>query len=472
MLTQLLARQITDNCGFTPTGQQAEAIMRISQFLLSRDNETIFLLKGYAGTGKTSLAAAIVKTLGTIKARAVLLAPTGRAAKVFSQYSGHKAYTIHKAIYRQKVFSPEMNNFVMGHNMSRDTVFIVDEASMISDSGGGEAHFGSGHLLNDLIEFVYSGDNCKLMMIGDTAQLPPVGENESPALSRTSLAAYGFKVDQVELTEVVRQRDTSGILANATAIRDIIRAGGPDGMPRMDVSRFADIRRVTGADLVDAISDCYSHDGRDQTIVITRSNHRANIYNRGIRNMILYREEELERGDIIMIAKNNYAADLTGTDIEFIANGDIAVVRRVRRNIDAYGLRFADVTIAFPDYDNYELEARVILDTLHSETASLGREQSESLFQGVYDSYADVKTRRERMKKVKADPFYNALQIKYAYAVTCHKAQGGQWTNIFLDHGYVTDDMIDTDYLRWLYTAVTRATGTLYLVNYPDDECI
>ncbi|HIT83709.1 MAG TPA: AAA family ATPase [Candidatus Avibacteroides faecavium] len=472
MISTLLAQQIRENCGFTPTGQQDEAITRISRFLLAKDNETIFLLKGYAGTGKTSLAAAIVKTLGMIKAKAVLLAPTGRAAKVFSLYSGHKAYTIHKAIYRQKVFSPEMNNFVMGRNLARDTVFIVDEASMIANYGGGEAHFGSGRLLEDLITFVYSGDNCKLVMIGDTAQLPPVGESESPALSRAALGDTGFKVEQVELCEVVRQAEGSGILANATAIREIIRARAEVDRIRLAVTPYPDIKRVRGDELIDAISDCYARDGMDETIVITRSNKRANIYNMGIRNTILYREEELERGDIIMIAKNNYAADLTGTDIEFIANGDIAVVRRVRHSTDVYGLRFADVTMTFPDYDNFELEMKVILDTLHSESASLGREQSERLFQGVYDSYDDVTNKRDRMKKVKADPYYNALQIKYAYAVTCHKAQGGQWTNIFLDHGFIPEGAVDTDYLRWLYTAVTRARGTLYLVNYPDDECV
>ena len=472
MISTLLAHQIRENCGFTPTDQQDEAITRISRFLLAKDNETIFLLKGYAGTGKTSLAAAIVKTLGMIKAKAVLLAPTGRAAKVFSLYSGHKAYTIHKAIYRQKVFSPEMNNFVMGRNLARDTVFIVDEASMIANYPGGEARFGTGRLLDDLITFVYSGDNCKLVMIGDTAQLPPVGESESPALSRTALRDIGFKVDQVELCQVVRQGDGTGILANATAIREIIRTKRTVDRIMLSVTRYPDIKRVSGADLVDAISDCYSRDGMDETIVITRSNKRANIYNMGIRGTILYREEELERGDIIMIAKNNYAADLTGTDIEFVANGDIAVVRRVRRSMDVYGLRFADVTMTFPDYDGFELEMKVILDTLHSEAASLGREQSEKLFEGVYDSYDDVTNKRDRMKKVKEDPYYNALQIKYAYAVTCHKAQGGQWTNIFLDHAFIPEGRIDNDYLRWLYTAVTRAKGTLYLVNYPDNECV
>lgn len=471
-MTSLLTQQIIDNCQFTPTAEQADAIARISSFLLSHDNETIFLLKGYAGTGKTSLAAAVVKTLGMINAKAVLLAPTGRAAKVFSLYSGHKAYTIHKAIYRQKVFSPEMNNFVMGRNLARDTIFIVDEASMIPNRSNGEAHFGTGRLLNDLVTFVQEGDNCKLMMIGDTAQLPPVGEDESPALTRACLSDLGLKVEQVELCNVVRQEDGSGILVNATAIRDLIRSKASIDKVRIRVNPFNDIRRVSGEELIDTISDCYARDGQDETIVITRSNKRANLYNIGIRNTILYREEELERGDIIMVTKNNYGANLAGSDIEFIANGDIAVVRRVRNNIDAYGLRFADVTMTFPDYDDFELETKVILDTLHSETSSLGKAQSDALFEGVYESYADEKTNRDRMKKVKADPFYNALQIKYAYAVTCHKAQGGQWTNIFLDHGYLTSDMIDTDYLRWLYTAVTRARGTLYLVNYPDDECL
>ncbi len=471
MINSLLSRQIAENCQFEPTAEQLQAIESISRFLLSRDNETVYLLKGYAGTGKTSLAAAVVKTLAMINAKTVLLAPTGRAAKVFSIYSGSKAYTIHKAIYRQKAFSHEMENFVMGQNLAKDTVFIVDEASMISNTAAGAAHFGSGRLLEDLIEFVQAGNNCKLMMIGDTAQLPPVGETESPALSADRLAELGLKIEQTELCNVIRQHSASGILHNATAIRNLIREN-PAGKPTMAASGFSDIKRVGSDGLIDAINECYSRDGLQETIVITRSNKRANIYNKGIRNTVLYREEELESGDMVMVTKNNYGANLIGSGIDFIANGDIAIVKRIGNNIEAYGLRFADVTMEFPDYDNLEIKSKVILDTLHCDTPSLGKEQSDALFNGVYESYADAGNKRERMKKVKADPFYNALQIKYAYAVTCHKAQGGQWANIFLDYGYMPNGMAGIDNLRWLYTAVTRAKGTLYLVNYPDAECV
>lgn len=470
MIIDFLYQQIIDNYEFEPNREQDAAIKMLSSFIMAKDNETIFVLRGYAGTGKTTLASAVVKTLDMLKIKTMLMAPTGRAAKVFSLYAKHKAYTIHKAIYRQKVFSPEMNNFVMGRNLHKDTLFIVDEASMIANHGG--SGFGTGHLLDDLITYVYTGENCKLCLIGDTAQLPPVGEEESPALSSTNLKSYGFHVEMIELNEVVRQKNKSGILFNATKIREIIKAHITEKSLIINVSKFTDIKVINGDELIDAISECYSKYGQDETMIITRSNKRANIYNQGIRNRILYREEELERGDVIMIAKNNYGVKLTDTDMEFIANGDIAIVRRVRRYSEIYGLRFAEVTMAFPDYDDYEIETKVILDTLHTDTPALSKEKSDELFNGVYESYSDIKTKKDRMKKVKEDPFYNALQIKYAYAVTCHKAQGGQWMNIFLDRGYIPDEELTTDYLRWFYTAVTRARGTLYLVNYPKEYCI
>lgn len=472
MIIEFLAQQIKENFNFIPNDEQNLAIKMLSQFILSRENETIFVLRGYAGTGKTTLAAAVVKALNSLKIKTMLMAPTGRAAKVFSQHSEHKAYTIHKVIYRQKVFSPEMNNFVMNRNLYKDTIFIVDEASMIANQGLSSGYFGSGKLLDDLISFVYTGENCKLIFIGDTAQLPPVGEEESPALSPARLKEFGFMVQGLELDEVVRQKESSGILFNATKIREIISAKDFNRRLILDVTRFADIQPVNGEELIDAISSCYANEGQDETMVVARSNKRANIYNQGIRNRILYREEELEKGDVIMIARNNYGVNLEGTDMDFIANGDIAIVRRVRRYTEVYGLRFAEVTMYFPDYDDYEIETKVILDTLHTDTPSLPKEKSDALFQGVYDSYDDIKNKRDRMKKVKEDPFYNALQIKYAYAVTCHKAQGGQWLNIFLDRGYMPDTTLTLDYLRWLYTAVTRARGTLYLVNYPEDEYV
>lgn len=472
MIIDFLLQQVRENLGFTPTSEQNNTIKMLCEFVLGKEDDSLFALKGYAGTGKTSLASAFVKTLEMLKIKTVLMAPTGRAAKVFSQYSGHKAYTIHKIIYRQKVFSPEMNNFVMGKNLYKDTVFIVDEASMVANQGISGTGFGTGRLLDDLITFVYSGFNCKLILIGDTAQLPPVGELESPALSHSYLQEYGLNIHMTELSEVVRQKKDSGILFNATMIRNIITGNISTSRLIMDVSRFPDIKVVEGEDLIDAISRCYSNEGVEETMIVTRSNKRANIFNQGIRNRILYREEELEKGDIIMVAKNNYSIKFENTDMDFIANGDIAIVRRVRRQTDIYGFRFAEVTMYFPDYNDYEIETKVILDTLHTDTPSLGKEDSDRLFSGVYESYDDIKTKRDRMKKVKEDPFYNALQVKYAYSVTCHKAQGGQWHNIFLDRGYIPETELTTEYLRWLYTAVTRAKGTLYLVNYKEDEYI
>lgn len=472
MIIDFLLQQVRENFGLQPTSEQNNAMKMLCEFVLARENESVFVIKGYAGTGKTSLASAFVKTLESLKIKTMLMAPTGRAAKVFSQYSRHKAYTIHKIIYRQKVFSPEMDNFVMGKNLYKDTVFIVDEASMIANQGISGAGFGTGRLLDDLITFVYSGFNCKLIMIGDTAQLPPVGEYESPALSMSYLQEYGLNVEMTELSEVVRQKKDSGILFNATLIRNIITGHIAANRIIMDISRFPDTKVVGGEDLIDAISRCYSNEGVEETMVVTRSNKRANIFNQGIRNRILYREEELERGDIIMVAKNNYSIKFENTDMDFIANGDIAIVKRVRRQTDVYGFRFAEVTMCFPDYNDYEIETKVILDTLHIDTPSLDKESSDKLFNEVYESYYDIKTKRERMKKVKEDPFYNALQVKYAYSVTCHKAQGGQWHNIFLDRGYMPETELTTEYLRWLYTAVTRAKGTLFLVNYKEDEYI
>lgn len=472
MITGFLLQQVKENLRFQPTPEQNQTLKMLCEFVMEKDNETVFIMKGYAGTGKTSLASAFVRTMDSLKIKTMLMAPTGRAAKVFSQYSDHKAYTIHKIIYRQKVFSPEMDNFVMGRNLYKNTIFIVDEASMIANRGLGGTGFGTGKLLDDLIHFVYSGVNCKLIMIGDTAQLPPVGETESPALSHAALSEYGFRIEMTELTNVIRQKNDSGILYNATMIRKLITGQNFTDRLIMNVSKFTDIKIIGGEDLIEAISRCYDNDGIEETMIVTRSNKRANIFNEGIRNRILYREEELERGDIIMVAKNNYSVKFDNSETDFIANGDIAVIRRVRHQTDVYGFRFADATMYFPDYNDCEIDAKIILDTLHLDTPSLDKERSDNLFNQVYESYYDIKAKRDRMKKVKEDPFYNALQIKYAYAVTCHKAQGGQWKNIFLDRGYMPETELTTEYLRWLYTAVTRATGTLYLINYKEDEYI
>ncbi len=439
-------------------------------FLMSPLQDAAFILKGYAGTGKTSLVGALVKTLGELNRKFVLLAPTGRAAKVFSRYAGHSAYTIHRKIYRQKTFSNETDNFVMGDNLLKNTLFIVDEASMVANEGLSGASFGTGRLLDDLVQYVYSGSGCRLMLVGDTAQLPPVGEDESPALSVSVLEGYGLHVEECDLTQVVRQKTASGILYNATALR--LKLGGGDcfSPPVLRTRGFADVRALPGSELTEAIGECYDRAGMDETIIVCRSNKRANLYNRGIRNSILYREDELNAGDVLMVAKNNYFWGRGCKELDFIANGDVAVVRRVRRVREMYGLRFADVLLAFPDYQDLELEAKILLDTLHSDAPALTKGQSEALFNGVWEDYADIASKRERMKKLKEDPCYNALQVKYAYAVTCHKAQGGQWKRVFIDQGYLTDDMLSPDYCRWLYTAVTRATEMLYLVNWPKEQ--
>ena len=463
-------QQIKGNFLYKPTLEQEKAVKSLADFLFSRQQDSVFLLKGYAGTGKTSLIGALVKTLDQLQQKCVLLAPTGRAAKVFSHYAKHSAFTIHKKIYRQRNYSNDMDNFSLDDNLHQQTLFIVDEASMIANDGLSGAAFGTGRLLDDLIQYVYAGTGCRLMLIGDTAQLPPVGEEQSPALSPDVLKGYGLEVYEAQLTEVVRQMHDSGILWNATELRRYISEEVFFALPSIRVDGFPDIRIIPGNELIEAINDSYDHAGMDETIVVCRSNKRANIYNRGIRNMILYREDELNSGDLLMVAKNNYFWTEQCKEIDFIANGDIAVVRRVRRVREAYGFRFADVVLAFPDYGDVELEVKLLLDTLHTDTPALPKEQNDRLFYAVLEDYADITVKRERMKKMKADPHYNALQVKYAYAVTCHKAQGGQWKRVFLDQGYMTEDMLTPDYFRWLYTAFTRATETLYLVNWPKEQ--
>ena len=470
MLNNDLSQQIKRNFFYKPTGEQEITIESFVNFLFSPKTDAIFLLKGYAGTGKTTLISALVKTLDQLKQKCVLLAPTGRAAKVFSHYAGHPAYTIHRKIYRQRTFSNELDNFVMNANLHQHTLFIVDEASMIANEGLSGGMFGTGRLLDDLIHYVYAGQGCRLMLISDTAQLPPVGEEESPALSASMLEGYGLEVTEHCLTQVVRQEQDSGILYNATSLRQYIAEEEYFSLPRIKADGFPDIRIISGGELIDTINECYDKAGMDETMIICRSNKRANLYNKGIRNTILYREDELNTGDLLMVAKNNYYWGADCKEMDFIANGDIAVVRRVRRTHEMYGFRFADVTLCFPDYNDLELDVKILLDTLHSDSPALTREESDRLFQAVQEDYGDITVKRERMKKIKEDTWYNALQVKYAYAVTCHKAQGGQWQRVFVDQGYMTEEMLTPDYYRWLYTAFTRATEVLYLVNWPEEQ--
>lgn len=470
MINNYLAQQIKENFPYSPTGEQDLALKLLADFLMDTSPNSLFILRGYAGTGKTSLIGALVKTMDLLKQKSVLLAPTGRAAKVFATYSGHPAFTIHKKIYRQRTFSNETDNFTINDNLSTHTLFIVDEASMISNEGLSGTMFGTGRLLDDLVQFVYSGTGCRLMLMGDTAQLPPVGEDEGPALLTEALEGYGLEIKEMNLIEVVRQVQSSGILWNATRLRQLIDENDCFTLPYFKLKGFNDIAYLPGSELIEAITDCYGKDGMEDTIVICRSNKQANIYNNGIRNRILDREEELSAGDIVMIAKNNYYWTEKCKEIDFIANGDIAQVRRVRKTRELYGFRFADVTLSFPDYDSHELEITVLLDTLQSDSPALSKADNDKLFYSIQEDYMEIGNKRERMRKMKTDPYYNALQIKYAYAITCHKAQGGQWKNVFLDQGFMKEEFLTPDYFRWLYTAFTRATDKLYLVNFPKQQ--
>lgn len=468
MINSYLSRQITENFPYNPTGDQLSALRILSDFLLSSETDSLLLLKGYAGTGKTSLVGALVKTLTELKQKTVLLAPTGRAAKVFSNYAGQKAFTIHKKIYRQKAFSNEPTGFVPADNLHKDTLFIVDEASMIANENINSFVFGTGRLLDDLVHYVYSGENCRLILMGDMAQLPPVMQTESPALNARLLEGYNLQVREIMLTQVVRQAEDSGILFNATRLREALRTGTVESFPKLRLASFTDFRRVAGDEFLEELASAYSRDGIEETMIISRSNKRAVVYNNGVRNRILYREEELSSGDRLMVAKNNYYWTAGCKEMDFMANGEIVQVLRVRRTIELYGFRFADVTVRFQDYD-LEMDIRILLDTLQTDAPALPKELNDKLFYTILEDYDDVPTKAGKMKKMKTDPYYNVVQVKYAYAVTCHKAQGGQWMNVFLDIGYITEEMLGEDFYRWLYTAFTRATHRLYLVNLPDD---
>lgn len=467
-LNSFFLDQIKNNFQFEPTSEQSLALELITEFLFSRVSDSIFLLKGYAGTGKSSLIGALVKTMTDFEQKTVLLAPTGRAAKVFSKYSNHSAFTIHKKIYRQKRFSGETSGFVPMDNLYKDTLFIVDEASMISNEGIDSFSFGSGRVLDDLIQYVYCGENCRLLLIGDEAQLPPVMQEVSPALQIDQLKGYGLEVLTTTMTQIVRQAENSGILFNATHIRNALLENNTELFPKLKLLGFQDVFRVPGEELIDEISAAYDRDGIDETMIVSRSNKRANIYNEGIRSRILYREEELSSGDMLMVTKNNYFWTENIEQVDFLANGELLEVLRVRKTQEIYGFRFCDILVRHPDYD-IELEMKILIDTLHSETTGLSQEKNTELFYNILEDYADVTTKNGKMQKMKVDPFYNAVQVKYGYAVTCHKAQGGEWANVFLDIGYITEEHLGVNFYRWLYTAFTRASKRLYLVNLPDE---
>ena len=515
--------EVVREFGFTPTHDQLNALETFARFLADREQNCVMVMRGSAGTGKTSLAGAMVRTFTRLGQKLLLMAPTGRAAKVFAMNSGHTAFTIHRKIYREKSYSGIGGQFNLNDNMHKNTLFMIDEASMIGRGGGMTSDFGTGDLLSDLVQFVYNGQNCRMLLVGDCAQLPPVGEEEAPALHAEVLEAMGLKVYECDLREVLRQSQDSGILVNATYIRSLTPGPSPRrgeillqsdsglidsnmsesrlnsslsprrgeillqsdsgldfsefscdnllkvGLPRIRFKGFADIVMVPGDELVERISSSYADVGMDETMVVTRSNKRASVYNQGIRATVLDREDELCTGDLLMVVKNKYLDKPQGDhgQLAFIANGDRVKVQRVRNIRELFGFRFADVWLQFPDYDDFEMQQTVVLDTLTTEAPALTHEQQEQLYEAVMEDYADIPLKRDRMAKLKQDEYFNALQIKYAYAVTCHKAQGGQWAHVYIDQGYMTDDMLTPDYIHWLYTAFTRATEKLFLVNWP-----
>lgn len=458
-----------EQIGFEPTADQAVLIARLAEFLTDPKGSNILMVNGYAGTGKTTTMGALVRVLKQLQRPVVLLAPTGRAAKVMSQYAGTSAYTIHKKIYRQANMKDGVGVFRLDVNTLSNAIFIVDEASMIANSSLDQSIFGSGRLLDDLVKFVQQGKGCKLILVGDSAQLPPVGLSLSPALDMRELGFYG-KCEQVWLRQVVRQAQQSGILHNATQIRVSIEAGKTQ-LQAFDTQNFADIKRISGADFIEELSEAYRRYGTDEVAVITRSNKQANRYNAGIRAMILGKEEELSKGDRLMVVKNNYAwvekdPELQ-KEIDFIANGDVVEVLKLRKYYDMYGFRFVDATVTLPDYNYLEVDCRLLLDTLAMESASLTAEQGRDFFAKVQMDYLHITTAAKRYAAIKIDPYFCALQIKHAYAVTCHKSQGGQWKAVFIDHGFLTPDTLqNVEFLRWMYTAFTRASEQLYLVNF------
>lgn len=482
MIEDTFLSNIQKSLPFELTPAQEEVIRYIATFIFKPQDHAAYILRGYAGTGKTTIIAAIVKMLHRLDREVILLAPTGRAAKVLAHHAGYPAFTIHKEIYRQRKVGEIDASFDLDINKHTNAIFVIDEASMIANDSNGLSPFGTGQLLEDLVSYVYSGVGCKMILVGDNAQLPPVGEEESPALMPSRLKAMGLNVAGYQLATVMRQARESGILSNATALRQKISQQQTDQAPVIKFSNYDDLVKLPGGEIIESLESDYDHYGLEDVVVITRSNKRAVEYNLGIRNMIFGRENELTAGDVIMVVRNNYywtemlmaelkrEGDTSPLPIGFFANGDIALVKRVNSYYEFYGLHFADVTLQFPDYDYYEMDVRVLLDALTSESPALTKEQNDCLYYGVMEDYAEINTKKDRIRKMRLDPNYNAVQIKYAYAVTCHKAQGGQWHNVYIDQGWLPPDGIDRSYYRWLYTAFTRATHRLNLINWPKEQ--
>ncbi len=472
MMIEKTGQLIRSHFPYEPTGEQQALIHQLAGFIQNPELSTLFLLKGYAGTGKTTIVSSLVKMLPLLKAKSVLLAPTGRAAKVLAGYSGQQAFTIHKKIYRLQAAKDGSLHIALQPNKHRNTFFIVDEASMIS--GGTQTEqsslFGGTNLLDDLVQYVVNGNNCRLLLIGDTAQLPPVKTTLSPALSENYLKQrYHFQVLAFELTEVVRQARDSGILLNATRLREMI-SHEKKGFPGFHVEGQPDFIRLDGQDAADEVNNAFMGSGTDQALIICRSNKRANLFNKHIRSRVLFMEDEINAGDLLMVVKNNYFWLPDNSAAGFIANGDIIEIKRINRIESLYGFRFADLTITMIDYpEQPDVDLKIMLDTLDVEGPALGQTALRNLFEAIAEDYQDVPNQRTRMEKIRNNPHFNALQVKFAYAMTCHKAQGGQWENVFVEMGFIPGKMPDTEYLRWLYTAITRATKKLFLLNFTDD---
>jgi exodeoxyribonuclease-5 len=467
MISDFLSEKIKANFLFPPTNEQLLLINCLSDFLLSKSKDEVFLLKGFAGTGKTSIISSLVKTIVEFEQKCVLMAPTGRAAKVFSSYSNQSAFTIHKKIYRQQSSSSVSSYFSLSDNLHKHTLFIVDEASMISNSSENSI-FGSGCLLDDLIQYVYSGEGCRLLLVGDTAQLPPPMQQTSPALEKLKLEGYGLTVREFLMVKVLRQAELSGILCNATILRNQIDEQRFFLYPKFQLNGFVDVERVSGEDLVDKINIAYSEVGVEETMIITRSNKLSTMYAQGVRNRVLYKEDQISTGDLLMVVKNNYFWAQDYAEFDFIANGDVVEVVRLNKFYEMYDFHFVDATLRFVDYDK-EIDVRVLLESLSMSSPAEFSELNTQLFNSVSADYAEIKNARERKKALRKDAFFNAVQVKFAYAVTCHKAQGGQWKYVFIDQGRVSQDQFSVDYFRWLYTAITRASEKVFFVNFSDE---
>ena len=460
--------QLTQSFGFEPTEGQSIVLYHLSAFLLSQKEDPTYILRGYAGTGKTTLVKALVKTLPMIGMKYVLMAPTGRAAKVLSSYTGQSASTIHRRIYQAMPMPDGSIRIARAENKSKNTLFIVDEASMI----GEQKEFGGSSLLDDLLSYVFSGENCRLLLIGDTAQLPPVESSDSPALNCDYLKSeFPITAATYELTEVKRQALESGILYNATDLRQMLGENLYEyHLPIFHLQGFDDIEKIEPETFEEMLHNAFANTSDNEAVIVCKSNKRANMFNQAIRGRILNIEGEIATGDKLMVVKNNYFWTEGNPDINFIANGDMAEIRKIKHFDDMYGFRFADVELSFTDYpDAPNLEVKILLDTLNSNSASLTEEDSKRLFSAIEEDYMDIPNRRERYKEMKKSPWFNALQVKFAYALTCHKTQGGQWNTVFIDSSLNLKETLEVEDLRWLYTALTRAQQRVCFVNFKEE---